>query len=199
VCDRIRFLYPGLALGAILAGGMLAENKAIVKTLRAPAAFFLILAALFDVKTTIAFYESSPIGAIHAFVSKESSEELLNKYVPHSRPAFFVRENLPSDIKMLFVGETQGYYFHRNYMPVSAVDRHPLEEWIKSVRNPAELRILIKSKGFTHILLCRHEWDVMNRTYGYLTLDEQGREVFENMIKELNAVYNDAYYELYAL
>jgi len=195
-----RFLYPGLALGAVLAGGMLAANGKEWKSWSAMAAAFLGLSLLFDIKATVAFYESSPIGPIHFIASPSPPDEALEQYVPHTRPARYVMENLPlAGTKLLFVGETQGYYFQRDYMPVSAVDRHPLEEWIRQVNNPEELRGLLKSNGFTDILLCRHEWETMNKSYGYLTLDARGKEIFEKMIKALKPGFKGRFYEVYAL
>lgn len=194
----VRYFYPGLALSAVLAGGLLAGIGAS-KIARVPVWVFLALILLYDLKATTSFYESSPIGAIHFATNSMSVEESLEKYVPHTAAAGFVRENLPKDAKLLLVGETQGYYFKRDYMPVSAYDRHPLERWVKEVRGPLDLRALIKGKGFTHLLLCRHEWVVLKKSYGHLALDEPGSNLFEGMIGGLVAVYKDRFYEVYAL
>jgi len=194
----VRYLYPGLALGAALAGAMLAPGGS--HRLRgALVALFVIMITLYDVRAVGAFYEG-PMGDVLRYISSaRSPEEYLEKREHTYAAAAFIRQ-IPADkVKMLFVGETQGFYFARDYMPVSGYDRHPLEDWIMEAGNPEALRALIKGKGFFQIVVNRSEWKRLNLSYGYLTLDERGEKIFDDMLGRLPSIYRDRNIEIYAL
>jgi len=194
----VRYLYPGLALGAALAGGMLAgEGSRRWKKILAGA--FIIMATAYDIRAIGAFYEG-PMGDVFRYLSSAMSpDEYLNKHTQVYPAARFAWRLPPDGVKMLLVGETEGYYFSRDYEPISAYDRHPLEGWIMEAGDGEALRALVRSKGFTHLVVNRQEWQRLMRSYGYLTLDDRGKKIFEDMLGRLVSIYRDHHIEIYAL
>lgn len=195
----VRYLYPGLAIAALLAGGMLAGEKNRKLPWEILVGIFIVLVTLSDLKALAAFHESFHKGAMRYLSLPISREQYLAQAAPHFGAANFVQKNLPGDSKLLFVGETKAFYYSRDYMPISGYDVHPLESWVKAAKTGLELKTLLKEKGFTHIVLSRGEWKRLNKSYGYLTLDTEGAELFESMLGEIDSLYQDRYVEVFIL
>lgn len=194
----VRYLYPGLALGAALAGAMLAGDGTR-KWRKVLVGAFLILVTVYDLRAIGVFYEG-PMGDVFRYLSSGMTpEEYLRRYTQVYPASKFMRQFPEHGTKMLFIGETQGLYFLRDYMPVSAYDRHPLEEWVKQADSPEALRAFIRSKWFTHIVVDRPHWERLKRSYGYLTLDERGSRLLEDMLNGLPFVYKDNYITIFTL
>lgn len=196
----VRYLYPALALGAVSAGALFCNWKA--NRFQKIALILLVIACtLYNLRATAIFYEM-PAGqgdVIGYIGSTMTPDQYLAKYCAHYNGAKFVSEKLPMSAKLLFIGETMGYYFQRKYLPVSAYDRHPLEEWIRASGDSSSLASLLKREGFSHIILNRREWERLRKGYGYLNLDERGFAILNDMLASLTKIYDDHKIEIYEL
>lgn len=194
----VRYLYPALALGAISAGAMF-ENWRSNRVKKTSAVFLSLLCFLYNLRAIALFYEMpGGQGDVLGYIaSPMTPSQYLTKYCGHYNGANFVSENLPNSANLLFVGETMGYYFQRKYLPVSAYDRHPLEDWVRSSANPDSLVDLIKKEGFSHIVVNRQEWERLKRGYGYLNLNESEKALLNEMLSSLPKIYDDGRIEIY--
>lgn len=92
----------------------------------------------------------------------ESKRSYLSRFIPSypqtSYPAIeYVNNNTPRDAKVLFIGDSRGFYMERDYIAVTAVfDTHPLLIWLRESGTPDELLKRFKEAGITHVLLNRH-------------------------------------------
>jgi hypothetical protein len=103
----------------------------------------------------------------------------------HGDAARFVREHLPQDARLLFIGETRPYYFGRDALSPTAYDLHPLSDWVRESASAAELRTRLEREGMTHVVLNLHEFARLNRSYGYLAFSGDDGDLLSTRLKEL--------------
>ncbi len=89
---------------------------------------------------------------------RESKSQFLSRHMP-SFPASpypaieFINNNLPDNVKVLFVGETRGFRMKRNYIASTIFDKNPVFEWLKASNSAEDFAKYIEEAGITHILL----------------------------------------------
>ncbi|HPS79068.1 MAG TPA: hypothetical protein PLS53_13000 [Thermoanaerobaculaceae bacterium] len=186
----VRYAYPALALAAALAGvGCVASVSR--RGLRVALVGVLVAVSGLGVARTV-----SLIDLVHgqpwAFLAgRQGSGAFLAERVAHFEAARWVASHTPEQsTRLLLVGETQGYYFDRDYEPVSAYDRHPLVAWASLSTSGPELRNLLRSHGFTHLVVNARELDRLNRRYRHCVLDLREAQVFREMLATCEAVWS---------
>jgi hypothetical protein len=118
-------------------------------------------------------------------LGRERADDYLVRQLDHFRAARFVRETLPADARILFIGETRPYYFAREAMAPSAYDRHPLHRWVLESSSPKALAVRLADEGFTHVVLNVHEFKRIHDKYGVLAFSGEGAEEHDRRLKAL--------------
>jgi len=131
--------------------------------------------------------------AQHAFVfssfqvalGRETGEAFLTRQLDHFKAARFVRDTLPKDARLLFVGETRPYYFAREAVAPSAYDSHPLYRWVQESSSPDGLTARLAAEGITHVVLNIREFHRLHEKYGLLTFSGERAEENDRRLKSL--------------
>jgi hypothetical protein len=79
------------------------------------------------------------------------------------RPAFTAAERLPTDARVLFVGEPRGFGFPRPFVAPSQHDVSPVRSILDASDSPADACRRLRQQGFTHILV---NWGELSRLAG---------------------------------
>ncbi len=102
-------------------------------------------------------------------------------------PIVWMNENLPSDAKVLYVGESRAYYAKQPVVWSTAFDQHPFTAMSNEAKTTEELLTALRSRGITHVYVNFAELDRLRRGYNYMvdanwnlirnTLQHQAAEV----------------------
>lgn len=186
----VRYAYPALAVAAVLAG-VGSVTSATRRGLRVALVGVLVVVSGLGLVRTV-----SLVGLVHgrpwAFLAGlQGAGAFLAERVAHFEAARWVASHTPEQsTRLLLVGETQGYYFDRDYEPVSAYDRHPLVAWTSLCASGPELRSLLRSHAFTHLVINAGELDRLNRRYRHCVLDVREARVFREMVSACETVWS---------
>jgi hypothetical protein len=71
-------------------------------------------------------------------------------------PAFSAT-HLPTDARVLFVGEPRGFGFPRRFVAPSQHDVSPLRAILEAAHGPEEAMATLRGQGFTHLLVNQGE------------------------------------------
>ncbi|MEK7760929.1 MAG: hypothetical protein AAB433_05070 [Nitrospirota bacterium] len=140
-----RFLNPALMLGLSLLATLLTKM---------PKAIFAITIV---VLTALGVWGTSHFVSLHSQVfssekvalGQESGEECAKRTIDHFETATFANEHLPSDAKLLFIGESRPFYFNKASLAPYPYHEHPLGQWIREAASTEELREKLRKEGFT--------------------------------------------------
>jgi hypothetical protein len=103
-------------------------------------------------------------------------------------PAFAAAAALPSDARVLFVGETRGYGFPRRFVAPSQHDVSPLRELVERTAGAEAVGSALRAQGFTHLLLSRRELARLAPAYPVAPwLTDTGRARFAELVRLLGA------------
>lgn len=194
----LRYAYPALAVAAALVGCTCAAAPR--RGLRAGLVTVVICVGGLGLARTVRLVDlvhRQPWGFL---AGRQGAPEFLSERVPHFQAAQWVAANTPErGTRLLLVGETQGYYFARDFEPVSAYDRHPLAGWVGACSSGGELADLLRGEGFTHILVNVAELDRLNRMYQHLPLRPREAQVVREMLAACTHAWAGAGVSVYAL
>ncbi len=126
-------------------------------------------------------------------LGRERADDYLARQLDHFGAARFVRETLPADARILFIGETRPYYFAREVVAPSAYDRHPLHRWVLESSSPEALALRLGAEGFTHVVLNVHEFKRLREKYGVLAFSGEGADANDHRLKSLPGVLRLAF------
>ena len=115
----------------------------------------------------------------------ETRDSYMARQVDHFAASRFVRESLPGQAKLLFIGETRAYYFGRDGIAPTAYDRHPLDRWVRESDSPEVLARRLRTEGITHVVLNVREFRRLTKSYGLLVFAAAGDEADEQRLKAL--------------
>lgn len=117
------------------------------------------------------FFETheSVFESTHAAFGREDRDRYVARTVGYYEAAQFVNKELPSDARLLFVGEFRSYYFNRAALAPSPYDRHPLESWVQAARSPEDIARRLAEEGITHVVLNSREFARLQKHYRILT------------------------------
>ena len=98
----------------------------------------------------------------------ESKHDYLSRQLPTFYPITnYANENLPFDAKILFIGETRGYYSDRVFIAGTAHDRTPIVDFAYEARDAEDLHKRLKASGITHLIFNKREIARLNKQYNY--------------------------------
>jgi hypothetical protein len=120
-------------------------------------------------------------------VGNETRDAYLTRQLDHFAAARFVRDQLPSGARLLFIGETRPYYFDRESLAPTAYDGHPLTGWVREAVTTEALADRLADEGFSHVILNMREFKRLHDSYGLLAFAANGDESSERRLKELPA------------
>jgi hypothetical protein len=118
-------------------------------------------------------------------LGRERGADYLGRMLDHYGAAQFVRETLPADARLLFVGETRPYYFAREAVAPSAYDRHPLHRWVLEATSPEALAARLAAEGFTHVVLNAREFARLRKSYNVLAFRGENAEENDRRLKSM--------------
>jgi hypothetical protein len=179
-----RFFAPAMVLGlAVLVGVVLRLGRTV------QAAMGIVIVTL-GIWGTVRFIDqhSTVFSSFAVALGQENARDYLARQLDHYGAASFVREKLPADVRILFIGETRPYYFAREAMAPSAYDRHPLHRWIMESSSPEALAARLDAEGFTHVVLNVHEFKRLHDRYRVLAFTGEGAEENDRRLKALPQV-----------
>lgn len=184
-----RFFSPAMVVSlAVLAGAALSLGR----TGRA-AAVVVILVAGTGGTWRFVQQHAAVFSSYDVAFGRERADDYLSRQLDHFAAARFVRETLPADARVLFIGETRPYYFAREAMAPSAYDRHPLHRWVRESSSPEALAARLGAEGFTHVVLNVHEFKRLHDKYGMLAFSGEGADANDRRLKSLPGVLRLAF------
>jgi hypothetical protein len=176
-----RFFAPAFLIGlAACVGSCLRLPR------RGLAAGLLIIAAaaLWGTQRFLAQHELV-FSSSQVALGRESRDAFLERHLDHFKTARFVRETLPGNARLLFIGETRPYYFARDAVAPSAYDSHPLARWVEEAASTQALAAKLAVEGITHVVLNTREFHRLQKKYGLLAFTGEGAEEKDRRLKSL--------------
>jgi len=118
-------------------------------------------------------------GLLEVALGRESREEFLSRHLPVFDAFRFANENLPLSAKVLFIGENQRFYLHRDFVGNSPLNDNIIVEIVNSSHSGEEIRDRLKEMGITHILYNASEVKRVARDYASFNwVSEEAHERF---------------------
>lgn len=195
--QQFRFLIPMLpflsvATAYAFAEGVLAASSRWFKSIA-----WLVFGAclLTNVFRELSYlnYTFKPFNVIMGLESKE--DYLARQYADFYPITQYANETLPPDAKILFIGETRGYYADRLFIANTAEDKTAIVELTHQSRDAGDLRERLRVLGVTHIIFNRREGTRLQQEYHYFAWktpkDEATFWEFYRSLKLLHSV-NDS-------
>src|SRR3989442_529199 len=123
--------------------------------------------------------------SVNVALGREKGDAYLARVLDHWPAARFVRETLPPDARLLFIGETRPYYFARNAVAPYPIDAHPLSRWVHEETSVESLIRRLTAEGMTHVVLNVHEFRRVHEKYGVLAFSGEAAPEDERRLREL--------------
>jgi hypothetical protein len=139
-----RYLMPVLPAAALLAA---MAARRLPRPLAAAAVGWPVLYGLYLYAFLIV-----TIGSWGAVTGAEPAEEYLARRVSYYPAARFL-DSLPSEAKVLLVGEGRGFYLPRSFRASTPFDPPALERYANGAADERSLLERLKHEGFTHLLV----------------------------------------------
>lgn len=90
----------------------------------------------------------------------------------------YVNENLPSEAKIIFLGDSRGFFLRRIFSAASAFNTESLARLAETSSDADEMYAKLKASGFTHVIFNPGE-AIRNKVYRQFK-NPHAREVFRN-------------------
>lgn len=126
-------------------------------------------------------------------LGREKPDDYLPRILEHHQAARFVREKLPSNARLLFIGETRPYYFARDAVAPTVYDQHPLKRWVEESITPQALAGRLAAEGFTHVVLNVSEFDRLRKQYNLLVFTGVDAEANERSLQQLPTLLKEVF------
>nr|MBI3612821.1 hypothetical protein [Nitrospirota bacterium] len=122
----MRFFAPALVLGLVGLVGITVRLSRAAQAIVAAA--FMVLA----LTGTTRFIEQQEraFSATDVALGRETGNAYVARRLDQDAAARFVREQVPRDARILFIGEARALYFERDGMAPYPVSEHPLAQWV---------------------------------------------------------------------
>lgn len=202
--QQSRFLIPILPFLSIATGYAISEglfsgvpnSNLIAEWLRKIGYLVLLCLLLANVFWELISIQQTfkPFGVIMGI---ESKHDYLSRQLPTLYPiTHYANEHLPPEAKILYIGETRGYYADRVFIANTAHDVTPIVELTYQAKNVNDLLEKLKTLGVTHIIFNKREGTRLDTQYKYLhwkTADDEAKfgEFYHKRLKLLHTI-NDS-------
>ncbi len=118
-------------------------------------------------------------------LGREEADAYLARQLDHYAAARFVRERLPQDARLLFIGETRPYYFFREAVAPYPFDAHPLHRWVQESPSVDALTARLAREGITHVVLNVREFTRHHDQRGLLVFSGERADADGKRLKDL--------------
>ncbi len=130
----------------------------------------------------------------------ETREEYLKNKLDYYKGVKFINNNLPEEVKVLFVGETRGYYCERQYIAATVFDLNPIVEAANNSDNAEEMLEKLRQFGITHIFYNDKEAIRLEKGYHIFYWTDRGYKVNKNFKqKYLRCLYKEKFIYIYEI
>lgn len=176
-----RFFAPAFMLGLAVLAGLCVQFR---KTAQGLVLVMLLVAGsggawqFINQHTTV-------FSSVNVALGREKGDAYLARVLDHFPAARFVRETLPRDVRLLFIGETRPYYFSRDAVAPHPIDAHPLSRWVHEETSAESLIRRLSAEGITHVVLNVHEFRRVHEKYGVLAFSGEAAPEDERRLREL--------------
>lgn len=126
-------------------------------------------------------------------LGREERDTYLRRTLPYYEAAQFVATNLPTDSRLLFIGEARPYYFSREALAPYPFQSHPLAHWIASSPTAEELAHRIAGEGITHVVLNIPEFRRLRTHYHVLQFTGLQAEAHDTQLHNLPRILREQF------
>ena len=176
-----RFFAPAFLLALAVLAGLCVQFRKTVQGF----ALVLLLAAGVGGAWQFINQHTAVFSSVNVALGREKGDAYLARVLDHWPAARFVRETLPPDARLLFIGETRPYYFSRNAVAPHPIDAHPLSRWVHEETSAESLIRRLTAEGITHVVLNVHEFRRVREKYGVLAFSGDAAPEDERHLREL--------------
>jgi len=162
-----RFFYPCLTILAVLAGLGFGAIWLRLESRRLPS-FFAALALL--TVAPLQFYvvhsNSNPDAIVGVMSPQDAARRqyhMLGNAVNFE--AWRAIDALPSGSRTLFVGDAQTFYLRETPEYATVFDDSMLQEVLANAQSAADVAMLLRARGITHVYINAFEWARLDRSY----------------------------------
>lgn len=174
-----RYLLPGLAVMSVLFAALF--TGAGRKALRWLFLGLLVFSGLYGAQWLSKVAESQD-GWQVVFGLQKRADYLSVQHASYPTPYYaameYINASLPPDSRVLFLGESRGYYCGRKFTASSVYDESLLVRAAGEAATPEELQARLKAAGITHIFLNLGEALRVGDTYRLFPWSERSMAVF---------------------
>jgi hypothetical protein len=176
-----RFFAPAFA---VCLAGLVAALLSLKQAAQAMALLLLLAAGAWG---TFQFLDqhAAAFSSWNVALGREQADDYRARQLDHFAAARFVRENLPPDARLLFIGETRPYYFSREAVAPYPFDAHPLHRWVQESPTVDALVGRLAAEGITHVVLNVREFRRVHEQYGVLAFSGEAATEDERRLREL--------------
>jgi hypothetical protein len=176
-----RFFAPAFLLGLAVLAGLCVQFRKTAQGF----ALVLLLAAGVGGAWQFIKQHTAVFSSVNVALGREKGDAYLARVLDQWPAARFVRETLPPDARLLFIGETRPYYFSRNAVAPYPIDAHPLSRWVHEATSAGSLVRRLTAEGITHVVLNVHEFRRVHEKYGVLAFSGEAAPEDERRFREL--------------
>jgi hypothetical protein len=199
--SAVRYLYPVFPLLAAAGGWGVTVLSGHRRALRTPAALILALALSANL-TAAGKVLAGQFGgklALQRLAGRITAGEYLNAMLPYHATALWMNAELPSDARVLFLGETRLLYVEREVAFSSAYDRTGLVDRIREKPSAGALLESLAREGIGYILINAAEVRRLNAAYRYMEMTPAETAVLNNLLQQSVRVVSDGNVHLFRL
>lgn len=184
-----RFFAPALLLGLVTLLSLLLSYR------KAGLALALAMVIPLGAWGTIRFLQEheAVFSSGGVALGREERDPYLERRLDHYQAASFVRAHVPSQARLLFIGEARPYYFSREALAPYPFDRHPLEQWVREADSPKALADRLVRENITHVVLNINEFSRLHDKYGVLRFAGGQAQVYTDRLKRLPQALRQVY------
>lgn len=190
----LRFLLPIIPFLCLLTA------KGIIQSLKDrpnKLAVFVLLSAVFLHNLLLFHWTMAEIDPYSPVLKNETRESYLGRKLNYYPAVSKCLNNLPDNSKVLFLGETRGYYCRKASVVPTVFDKHPLIAAANASDTPGRLFDVLARGGFTHIFVNNYEFSRLGLEKEFT---DKGLACFRKFKKiHMKEIYKDLYCEAFAI
>jgi len=122
----------------------------------------------------------------HSFkpvLTNMSRKQYLKSFLPYYPLVDVMNRRLSSNDKVLFIGETRGFYLQKKCIVPSANNGQWIAQIFEGAKNVQEVSQRMKDLGITHLLINPQELERLNPLFGYLHLRKEEKILFHKYLR----------------
>lgn len=176
-----RFFAPALMLGLV---ALVALSTSIPKPARILTAFLLLLMGAWGAARFISEHDQV-FSSQRVALGQESKSAFAARTLDHYETAAYVREKVPHNATILFIGESRPFYFDRPSLAPFPFQEHPLSRWVREAGSPEAVRDRLQKEGITHVVLNTREFKRLHDSYRVLSFSGPDAPALDQRLRQL--------------